>query len=141
MDLGEEMRRIIKEESRKFSNSGQILKTYGQYEEELGVKIAERAEVLAAMDCLMHHLVDDEDFHQWCSVAIADENNWNILDWDMRAGASRCESYMELAKGMNGNSFECIVRTFADIVRAQCFETRYVRGAFEGGDKREVSDR
>lgn len=117
------------------------LKTYGQYEEELGQKIAERAEVIAAMDCIMHHLNDEDDFFQWTSVAVRDENNWNLLDWDPGEGACRCEAYMNIARNMSDNAFECICRTFADIVRAQCFSTSYREGAFAFAGRQNAEDR
>ena len=108
-------------------------KSYRQYEVELGTTTAEMAEVLAAMDCLMHHLSDKEDMRQWEAVAIEEGHNWNILDWDVLAGASRCQSYMEEAKNMSGHEFECIVRTFASIISGQCFGTVYNEGAFDYG--------
>jgi len=105
-------------------------KTYSEYEEELGPKVSDRAEVLAAIDCLMHHLKDDDQFFNFSAVAINDEYNWNLLDWDPLAGASRCESYMELANGMDEAEFNKIVMTFATIVRTECFESSYRPGAF-----------
>lgn len=105
-------------------------KTYSEYEEELGPKVSDRAEVLAAIDCLMHHLKDDDQFFNFSAVAIKDEHNWNLLDWDPLAGASRCESYMEIAKNMDEAEFDKIVMTFATIVRTECFESSYRPGAF-----------
>ena len=78
----------------------------------------------------MHHLKDDDQFFNFSAVAINDEHNWNLLDWDPLAGASRCESYMELANGMDEAKFNTIVMTFATIVRTECFESRYRPGAF-----------
>lgn len=115
-------------------------KTFGQYEEELGVKISERAEVIAAMDCLMHHLKDEGDFFQWTANAIKDEQNWNLLDWDSGEGARRCKAYMDIARHMDDHAFECVCRTFADIVRGQCFTTEYREGAFDGSPMGAMED-
>lgn len=108
-------------------------KSYGRYEDEYGTKIAERAEVLAAMDCLIHHLNNDGQFFNWEKDAIKDEHNWNLLDWDQAAGATRCKSYMELAKNMDEVEFERIVMFFATIVKSECFATEYREGAFAFG--------
>lgn len=116
-------------------------KTFGQYEEELGVKISERAEVIAAMDCLMHHLKDEDDFYQWTANAIKDEQNWNLLDWDPGEGARRCKAYMDIARHMDDHAFECVCRTFADIVRGQCFTMEYREGAFDGSPMGAMGDR
>lgn len=105
-------------------------KTYSEYEEELGPRISDRAEVLAAIDCLMHHLKSEDQFYNFASIAIKDEHNWNLLDWDPLAGASRCKSYMELAKNMDEAEFDKVVLTFATIVKIECFENSYRPGAF-----------
>lgn len=105
-------------------------KTYSEYEEELGPKISDRAEVLAAIDCLMHHLTDECQLYNFSRIAIKDEHNWNLLDWDHPEGALRCESYMELAKNMDEEEFDRIVMTFATIVKMECFENEYRPGAF-----------
>lgn len=105
-------------------------KTFAQFEEELGEEIANRAEVLAAMDCLMHHLRNEDQLEQWTMVAVKDERNWNILDWDPDESAERTKNYMELAKSMDRRSFECIVHTFACIVKSECFGQFHIEGAF-----------
>ena len=107
--------------------------SFGDYQDKLGFGVAERAEILAAMDCLMHHLRSVDDFRQWVSCAMDDTRDYNLLNWDPKKGALRCRQYMELAKELDEDSFECICRTFADIIRGQCFNVEYRRGAFSNG--------
>lgn len=110
-------------------------KTFAQWEEELGEKIAGRAEILAAMDCIMHHLKADkqgfDDIDQWKAMAVRDGNNWNILDWDPDESEARTSDYMHLAKSMSDREFDCVAYTFASIVRGQCFYERFQPGRFE----------
>lgn len=104
-------------------------RTFAQFEEVLGEKIANRAEVLAAMDCLMHHLRVEDHLRQW-SEDFPDDHNWNILDWDPGEGAFRTESYMNAAAGMDDKKFEQLVFLFATIVSVQCFSKVFREGVF-----------
>ena len=106
-------------------------KTLAQLEEEYGPKVIGRAQVLAAMDCLMHHLKDGRDLEVWMMSALPDKYNWDILDWDPGEASRRTEDYVKEVAGMSDKSFHCIVYTFADIVRGQCFDMMFKRGAFD----------
>lgn len=95
--------------------------SFADFENKLGEEIANRAEVLAAMDCLMHHLKNENQLKQWTREIVPDEHNWNILDWDPAEGAERTRAYMELAKSMSRQRFERCVHLFACIVRSEAF--------------------
>lgn len=110
-------------------------KTFGQWQEELGAEVAARAEVLAAMDCLMHHLAPDEsgdkDLEKWNNWAIPDDHNWNLLDWEPEEASIRTMNYMRLAKRIKPRAFEGICKTFVDMIRKQCFHEDFVEGRFQ----------
>lgn len=95
--------------------------SFADFENKLGEEIANRAEVLAAMDCLMHHLKNEDQLKQWTREIVPDEYNWNILDCDPAESAERTRTYMELAKSMNRQRFEHCVYVFACIVRSEAF--------------------
>ena len=38
-----------------------------------------RAEMLAAMNCLMHHLADADDLEQWMTQAFGEKLDWHLL--------------------------------------------------------------
>lgn len=105
-------------------------KSFADFENDLGEEIANRAEVLAAMDCLMHHLKNEDQLKQWTGEIVPDENNWNILDWDAAEGAERTKAYMELAKSMSRQRFERCVHLFACIVRSEVFAECPREGVF-----------
>lgn len=110
-------------------------KSLADWEKELGETIVNRAEILAAMDCLMHHLKSDreglDDLDQWKAMGVRNGNNWNILDWDPAESEARTSDYVALAKSMSDKEFECVVYSFASIVKGQCFYTRFQPGRFE----------
>ena len=81
-----------------------------------------RAEMLAAMNCLMHHLEDADDLEQWMTQAFGETIDWHLLDDGVR---ERKDAYTEMARKMDGNEFECVIRTFASIVAGQCFRSVY----------------
>lgn len=87
------------------------------------------AEMLAAFDCIIHHLVDESDIKQWTLCAVRDGHDWHILNEFGAVG--RREHYTCDAEGLRGNEFERIVRTFASIIKAQCFDVKYRDGAFD----------
>lgn len=107
-----------------------VPKSFADFEKDLGEEIANRAEVLAAMDCLMHHLKNEDQLKQWTGEIVPDEHNWNILDWDAAEGAERTRSYMELAKSISRKSFERCVHVFACIVRSEAFAECPREGVF-----------
>lgn len=96
-------------------------KSFADFENDLGEEIANMAEILAAMDCLMHHLKNECQLKQWTGEIVPDECNWNILDWDSAESAERTRAYMELAKSMSRQRFERCVHVFACIVRSEAF--------------------
>ena len=100
-------------------------KTFGELQAEYGAEVVAKAEVLAAMDCIMHHLWDECDLEKWTQMALRDEFNWNILDWDPGEASKRTEDYVKEVAEMSSQSFDCIVHTFADIVRNQCFDVLF----------------
>lgn len=87
----------------------------------------QRAEMLAAMDCMMHHLTDSDDLEQWMSQAMGRTLDWHILRSD---SGKRRTQYEKMVRKMNGNEWECMVHTFASIVSSQCFQRTYRPGAF-----------
>ena len=105
-------------------------KSFADFENDLGEEIANRAEVLAAMDCLMHHLKNEDQLKQWTGEIVSDEYNWNILDWDPAESAERTRAYMELAKSMSRQRFERCVHLFACIVRSEVFAEYPREGVF-----------
>lgn len=117
-------------------------RTFAELVEKHGQRIVYKAEVLAAMDCLMHHLSDEEDFVNWKMNAIPDMFNWNILDWDTREASKRTEDYVQAVANMTDIEYESITHMFADIVRCQCFETKtlYKCGAFDFTDGRKIKN-
>lgn len=104
--------------------------SFADFENVLGEEIANRAEVIAAIDCLMHHLKNEDQIKQWTGELVPDEHNWNILDWDAAEGAERTRSYMELAKSMSRQRFERCVHLFACIVRSEVFAEYPREGVF-----------
>lgn len=100
-------------------------KTFGELQVEYGAEVVAKAEVLAAMDCIMHHLWDERELEQWTQTALRDKFNWNILDWDPVEASKRTEDYVKEVAEMSSQSFDCIVHTFADIIRYQCFDVLF----------------
>ena len=88
------------------------------------------AEVLCAMDCLMHHLSDrDKDKQEladWMYLGIADNDKWKL----MRTDKTRKNFYYKLSKDMSTTKFESLVMLFASFVKDKCFNTKYNPGAF-----------
>ena len=104
-------------------------KSFADFMTELGEKTANRAEVLAAMDCLMHHLKVEDHLKQW-TEEFPDEQDWNLLDWTPDDAACRTEQYMLAVSGMSDYKFENLVMMFATIVSGACFSRMYQEGAF-----------
>lgn len=92
----------------------------------------ERAEVLAAMDCIMHHLKEKDDLKRWTACALK-ESEWTE-DWHIlyKSGFSdRQRRYFDEAEEMSDSDFEYVVGIFAAIIRNQCFCERHRKGALE----------
>ena len=118
-------------------------RTFAELVEKHGQRIVNKAEVLAAMDCLMHHLSDEEDFESWKMNAIPDMFNWNILDWDPGEASKRTEDYVKAVANMTEIEYDCITHMFADIVRCQCFDTKtlYKCGVFDFTNGRKTKNK
>ena len=86
------------------------------------------AEILCAMDCLMHHLNDDngQDLEDWMFSAIPANDKWKL----MRTDKTRKNFYYNIVKDMSPSSFEMIVMLFANFVKDKCFDVRYNPRAF-----------
>lgn len=94
-------------------------------------EVDSHAECLAAMDCLMHHLNDENEITWWLQDGVPDNSHWDVLDTKPRLLPSeRKDFYTDLARGMTYDDYEACVRIFANIVKAQCFTTKYSPRAF-----------
>jgi len=80
-----------------------------------------RAEILCAMDCLIHHLNDEDAMEAWLVNGVPDGLSWDVLN----ANADRYADYMSIAQDMEDKEFEDIVHLFARIVKRECFKTVY----------------
>ena len=133
VDLDEVYRKFEEEFGAKAKKSEKVpkpkRKSFGKFIEELGEKTANKAEVLAAMDCLMHHLKVEDHLKQW-TAEFPDEQDWNLLDWTPDDAACRTEQYMKAASGMSDRDFEGLVMMFATIVSVQCFSKVFNEGVF-----------
>lgn len=119
----DEMEMVDRQKKMRVQNNARIRKEFKH--------LQGRAEMLAAMDCLMHYLDDSEDRNQFEAVAIPNEGqDRHILDTDPKRATDRRNFYAEMAKKMSDSEFECVVHTFADIVRRQCFSLSYNKGRF-----------
>jgi len=90
-------------------------------------RVLSKAEILCAMDCLMHHLSDEDAIEPWLANGVPDGMDWTVLDY--RTGRERTAEFMELAESMSDEDFEDMVRLFAATIRRECFETKYSRKA------------
>lgn len=84
------------------------------------------AEVLAAMDCLMHHLNDEDAIACWLQDGVPDNDHWRINDSD----PERAKFYYDMTGGMTYGDFEEYVKIFACAVKSQCFKTSYLPRSF-----------
>lgn len=84
------------------------------------------AECLAAMDCLMHHMNDEDEIGCWLQAGVPDNGHWNLAEPD----PERAEFYYDLTAGMTYGDYEACVMVFAHAVKAQCFRTKYTPRAF-----------
>ena len=97
--------------------------------------VASHAEVLAAMDCLVHHLNDEEASEGWLANYLPDGDDWHLLDVPSpgkayAVAADRKRTYEDLARDMTYGEYEDHVEAFARIVRTQCFATKFAPRAF-----------
>lgn len=85
------------------------------------MKKLSRAEVLCAMDVLMHHLSDENSIEPWLANGMPDGLGTDILN--PSSGKNRLYDYIDHG-GMPDDDFEGIVKLFASIVRDECFNTK-----------------
>lgn len=89
------------------------------------------AECLAAMDCLMHHMNDEDEIACWLQDGVPDSGNWRPFGRFSRLEDAPDESvdrqnyYEDLARDMTYDDYEKCVMMFAKAVKRQCFATRY----------------
>lgn len=110
------------------------MKTLAEYEKEFGSGVIAKAEVLAAMDCLVHHLDSKDLVDLWELDAFSNDYNWDILDCDPGESACRTEDYIKLARDSSEWKFNTIVMTFGHIMKRAMFREEYVPGAFNVED-------
>lgn len=84
------------------------------------------AEVLAAMDCLMHHMADEDAIACWLQNGVPDNDHWRMNEPD----PERAEFYYDVTEGMTYCDYEACVMIFAHTVKEQCFKTRYQPRSF-----------
>ena len=87
------------------------------------------AEALAAMDCLMHHLNDEDEMAYWLQNAVPDNPFWSVLETEEIIG-DRQAFYYDLTGNMTYGDYEAYVRIFALAVKSQCFKTSYSPRSF-----------
>lgn len=84
------------------------------------------AEVLCAVDCLMHHMNDEDEIACWLQDGVQDNVHWRVSEPDL----DRADFYYDLTGGMTYGEYESFVRMFANAVKRQCFATKYTPRAF-----------
>lgn len=104
---------------------------FQDYREKIAPEEVEsHAECLAAMDCLMHHMSDEDELACWLQDAVPDSDNWRPFEDIRSTPDDRSDYYMGLVRGMTYGDYEGCVKVFACAVKAQCFETRYQPRSF-----------
>lgn len=93
-------------------------------------EVGSHAECLAAMDCLMHHMNDEDEIACWLQDGVPDSDNWRPFEDVSSEPGDRRDYYEGLARGMTYGDYEACVMVFAHTVKAQCFETKYSPRAF-----------
>lgn len=91
-------------------------------------EVGSHAECLAAMDCLMHHMSDEDEIACWLQDGVPDNSHWSLLSSD--ENHERTVFYRGLAEGMTYGDYEACVMIFAHAVKAQCFRTKYQPRSF-----------
>ena len=84
------------------------------------------AECLAAMDCLMHHMNDEDEIACWLQDGVPDNDHWRMNESD----PERAEFYYAMTGDMTYADYEACVMIFACAVKAQCFRTKYQPRSF-----------
>lgn len=89
-------------------------------------EVESHAECLAAMDCLMHHMSDEDELGAWLMEGVQDNGHWRMNEPD----PDRAEFYHDITEGMTYGDYEACVMIFANAVKAQCFKTKYQPRSF-----------
>ena len=100
-------------------------------------EVESHAECLAAMDCLMHHMNDEDEIGAWLQDGVPDDSCWHPFD-EAKEGprglsygpAARRWFYKGLVRNMTYGDYEACVKIFACAVKAQCFKTKYQPRSF-----------
>lgn len=98
-------------------------------------EVESHAECLAAMDCLMHHMSDEDELACWQTDGVPDNDHWRLLRTvapgpAYAVAADRARFYRDIAEGMTYGDYEGCVKIFACAVEAQCFTMKYTPRAF-----------
>lgn len=99
-------------------------------------EVGSHAECLAAMDCLMHHMNDEDEIACWLQDGVPDSDNWRPFGRFSRLedapdeAVDRQRYYTEIVLGMTYGDYEACVKIFACAVKAQCFKTKYQPRSF-----------
>ena len=93
-------------------------------------EVGSHAECLAAMDCLMHHMSDEDEIACWLQYGVPDSDNWRPFEDISSEPTDRRDYYEGLAGDMTYGDYEACVMIFADAVKAQCFKTKYQPRSF-----------
>jgi hypothetical protein len=95
--------------------------------------VKSHAEALAAMDCLLHHLNDEEAIEPWLANGVPDSDSWCLLGTSgdgPDAVAGRRRYYEDLVRDMTIGEFEEMAELFARLIKGQCFRVEYTPRAF-----------
>lgn len=93
-------------------------------------EVDSHAECLAAMDCLMHHMNDEDEIDGWLQVGVPDNDHWDVLNLKRIMLDDKAGFYTGLVRNMTYGDYETCVMVFADAVKRQCFDTEYAPRAF-----------
>lgn len=94
-------------------------------------EVESHAECLAAMDCLMHHMNDEDEIECWLQDGVPDNSHWDVLGLKPRLQLEdKVEFYTELVRDMTYGDYEACVMIFAYAVKEQCFSSKYTPRVF-----------
>lgn len=106
-----------------------------------GSELLNKAEIIAAMDCLVHHMYDVSALRRWTRDALPDSYDWRVLDASDGRAEMRTDGYARIAEQMTPAQFEVVCATFAELVASRCLRRQYCIGAFTvletGTDRKE----
>ena len=93
-------------------------------------EVESHAECLAAMDCLMHHMNDEDEIGAWLQDGVPDSDDWHPFEDVSSTPGDRRDYYTDLVRNMTYGDYEACVEIFACAVKAQCFTTKYQPRSF-----------